>query len=209
MTLEAQRLRACRAVALLVASAVALACASRPPVAAPARRAQESTARAAAPPPLPSARPAALEPPPELQVRPDPASLRSRPLSAVARAGGPGAVAREVVLLLEDLRFAPGDGVLDARSRRALDALVARLRLEPPGWVIEIQGHADAAGPEVENLRIGLARAEAVRDYLARAGGIARERIAVVSLGSSHPAGDDSTAAGRARNRRAVVLVLR
>jgi outer membrane protein OmpA-like peptidoglycan-associated protein len=197
-----------------VAAALVLACSSSRPAEESSRRAEERIERAAAPALPASAAPAASAAtptlaPPTLLVGPDAKRSNARPFSELSRrAGSPGA-RRDVLFVLEDLRFAPGDSGLDPRSRAALDLLAARLQREPLGYVIEIQGHADSSGDEAGNLRLGLARAESVRAYLIRESGLPREWSAVVSLGSGRPAADAASAEGRARNRRAVVLVLR
>jgi len=118
-------------------------------------------------------------------------------------------VSVEIVEVVDDVLFAPGSAALDARSLAILDALAARLRALGDDVRVEIQGHTDGSGDAVGNLRIGLARAESVRRHLVRASGVAADRVTIVSLGAAHPAADEATPAGRARNRRAVVLVLR
>jgi len=66
---------------------------------------------------------------------------------------------------------------------------------------IVITGHSDAAGSEARNLQASRARAQAVADYLVRAG-IATERLIVEGLGSVDPVADNATAHGRELNRR-------
>ena len=70
-----------------------------------------------------------------------------------------------------------------------------------PGPSIVITGHSDAAGSEARNLQASRARAQAVADYLVRAG-IATERLVVEGLGSVDPVADNATAHGRELNRR-------
>jgi outer membrane protein OmpA-like peptidoglycan-associated protein len=66
---------------------------------------------------------------------------------------------------------------------------------------LRITGHSDAAGDESWNLDLSRQRAQAVADYLVR-GGIARERLYVVGMGSAAPIADNATAHGRRLNRR-------
>jgi outer membrane protein OmpA-like peptidoglycan-associated protein len=188
----------------LALAALAGACATFSPEVREARRAEASAEQPPAPlPPLP------LAPAPA----PSPAAALAVPVSAARPfaelTGGPAGAPVEIVEVVDDLLFAPGSAALDARSLAILDALAARLRARGDGYRIEIQGHTDSSGDALSNLRIGLARAEAVRQHLVRATGIAAERVAIVSLGDAHPAADESTREGRWRNRRAVVLVLR
>jgi len=191
-----------RAAFLFVATWVS-ACATSRPAVREARREEERTERvpvviAPAPTPAP-VRPA--PPPPALTPAPP------QPLSALAT--GSGGHHAEVVEVVDDVLFAPGLPVLDAAARAILDELTTRLRRQTSPFVLEVQGHADSAGGDADNIHIALLRAETVRTYLNRVGGIPIDRIAVVSLGASQPVADNSTREGRARNRRAVVLVLR
>jgi OOP family OmpA-OmpF porin len=69
------------------------------------------------------------------------------------------------------------------------------------GPSIVVTGHSDAAGNETRNLQASRVRAQAVADYLVRAG-IATERLIVEGLGSVDPIADNATAHGRELNRR-------
>ena len=71
-----------------------------------------------------------------------------------------------------------------------------------------IEGYTDSLGAKDVNERIGLARAIAVRQYLASEYGIQPSRIKVVSYGSDNPVGDNATQEGRALNRRVVIKVI-
>ena len=71
-----------------------------------------------------------------------------------------------------------------------------------------IEGYTDNLGAKDVNERIGLARAIAVRQYLASEYGIQPSRVKVVSYGSDNPVGDNTTQEGRALNRRVVIRVL-
>jgi len=62
----------------------------------------------------------------------------------------------------------------------------AALLASRPDLKVTIVGHCDPRGTEEYNQRLGLRRAEAVRDYLARAG-VSRERLEVESAGKSRP----------------------
>ena len=72
---------------------------------------------------------------------------------------------------------------------------------------LEIQGHTDATGSDAYNLKLGEARAEAVRRYLNKQG-VALNRMSTISYGKSEPVESNKTKEGRAKNRRVVVIVL-
>ena len=119
-----------------------------------------------------------------------------------------GKLLYERTLSDDQVRFASGRAELGDAAKEALDAFAAELKGRNAGVFIEIQGHTDSTGGEDLNLRLGEERAEAVRRYLSRAHGFPLHRTSVISYGESQPAADNSTAEGRARNRRVTLVVL-
>ncbi len=115
-------------------------------------------------------------------------------------------VSKEIVRT-GDTKFGFASFELAPEAKAALDAFVQKLVAENKGVYLEIQGHTDSTGPVEYNLALGQRRAEAVRDYLYKQYHIPLYRMAVISLGSSQPAVDNSTREGRAQNRRIEILV--
>ncbi len=66
---------------------------------------------------------------------------------------------------------------------------------------IVIKGYADGTGSERYNESLSNKRAQAVREYLMNRG-IKSNRLATKALGSTNPVAENTTAAGRAKNRR-------
>ncbi len=89
---------------------------------------------------------------------------------------------------------------LTDEGKALLDDLLEGLR-ENPLVGVEIGGHTDDIGDELENLALSEARALAVVDYFV-ARGEDRERFVVVGYGESQPIASNDTDEGRARNRR-------
>ena len=79
------------------------------------------------------------------------------------------------------------------------------LYLERPGQVAV--GYTDNAGAEQANVELGMKRAEAAKQYLVTRHGIDPGRISAGSKGAAEPAYDNATADGRAKNRRAQIVV--
>ena len=66
---------------------------------------------------------------------------------------------------------------------------------------IVIKGYADSTGSDRYNESLSNKRAQAVREYLMNRG-IKSNRLATKALGSTNPVAENTTAAGRAKNRR-------
>ena len=119
-----------------------------------------------------------------------------------------GKMTYEVVLSDDKLKFGSGKAVLGGVAEVALDAFVAQLKADNKGVYIEIQGHTDSRGEVAANMKLGQARAEAVKRYLNINGGIPLHRMSTISYGESEPIADNRYKAGRSVNRRVVLVVL-
>ena len=75
-----------------------------------------------------------------------------------------------------------------------------------PKTAIVVQGHTDATGTEVHNQDLSERRAHAVVAYLTGKG-IDPARTAPVGYGEGQPIGSNTTASGRAQNRRVDLLL--
>ena len=78
---------------------------------------------------------------------------------------------------------------------------------ENPEVRILIGGHTDGIGDAAYNLKLSEERAKVVFHYLTDKG-VAPERLTYKGFGASNPIADNSTDAGRAKNRRTEVTVL-
>ena len=98
------------------------------------------------------------------------------------------------------VEFEPGSATLTPNGAGLLAELLPQLQ-RLPEHRFEIVGHTDAAGERDANLALSRARAEAVKSWLA-GHGIAPQRVATRGVGPDEPVADNTSAAGRARNRR-------
>jgi len=130
-------------------------------------------------------------------VRPDTTVTDTVPCPATLPAA-PGLPSAPVIL--RGVNFVSARAVLLPSSRASLDRTVAYLRRFPDARV-EIEGHTDSVGSHSRNLRLSVARAQAVVDYLVRHG-IPASHLSAAGFGSDRPLGSNRTAVGRARNRR-------
>lgn len=102
--------------------------------------------------------------------------------------------------------FATGSATLLAKSFKPLNALAALLKANTD-LGMDIEGHTDNTGTDAINTKLSQKRAESVLKYL-KAKGVTADRLTAKGYGSSMPIDDNTTAAGRAKNRR-VELKLR
>jgi peptidoglycan-associated lipoprotein len=114
----------------------------------------------------------------------------------------------EVTLSEDKGGFKFGKAVMPDEAKADLDALVQKLKAEPNGAFIEIEGHTDNAGPKDLNYKLGLERAESVKRYLYEQHQVPLHKISVISYGEEKPIAPNNTKAGRAQNRRVVIKVL-
>jgi len=114
----------------------------------------------------------------------------------------------EVVLSEDKGNFKFGKATVPDEAVAELDQLVAKLKAEPNGAYIEIEGHTDNAGPKEINYKLGLERAENVKRYLYEHHQVPLHKINVISYGEDKPVAPNKTKDGRAQNRRVVIKVL-
>ncbi len=114
----------------------------------------------------------------------------------------------EVVLSEDKGNFKFGKAAVPESATAEIDQLVEKLKAEPNGAFIEIEGHTDNAGSKDLNYKLGLERAENVKRYLYEHHQVPLHKINVISYGEEKPVSPNNTRAGRAQNRRVVVRVL-
>ena len=85
---------------------------------------------------------------------------------------------------------------------------LGRLLKEDPNTLVELQGHADAVGPDLYNLHLSRERAASVVRYLMKNFGVGTHRISWVGFGEETPVADNNNDDGRAQNRRVTMKIL-
>jgi outer membrane protein OmpA-like peptidoglycan-associated protein len=102
--------------------------------------------------------------------------------------------------LLEGVNFLSGSARLTFTSERTLEKAFIALFADP-SLMVEIVGHTDNTGNASTNERLSLQRAETVKSWLVRKGIDAR-RVFTLGRGGRDPIVPNTTAEGRAANRR-------
>ena len=103
--------------------------------------------------------------------------------------------------------FATNSSTLSDASRSALRKLAESLN-QNPDTDIKIVGHTDNTGAVDYNQTLSEKRAKSVFDYLMVDQGVSSKRMTYEGKGVHEPVADNSTAEGRALNRRVEILIL-
>jgi outer membrane protein OmpA-like peptidoglycan-associated protein len=104
--------------------------------------------------------------------------------------------------------FEVGSAAISADGARDLAEIAIKAK-EMQGYMIGVEGYADATGGASINQKLSLDRSQAVVNWLAQNGGIPFFRmLAPGAMSTAKPAASNETSAGRAQNRRVVVNVL-
>jgi outer membrane protein OmpA-like peptidoglycan-associated protein len=107
----------------------------------------------------------------------------------------------------DNLEFETSKAVIKKASFEPLNKL-ANVLLKHPDWKLDIAGHTDNVGNAAENMELSKKRAEAVRDYII-AKGVNKDSFIVSWFGETKPIADNNTSAGRQKNRRVELKIVR
>lgn len=93
---------------------------------------------------------------------------------------------------------------LTAEGRNHIDHAIQVMR-ENPTLRVSVEGHTDSVGTHAYNMKLSQRRATTVRGYMVSRG-IDAARITTEAYGETHPIATNSTAEGRAQNRRVEII---
>jgi len=120
---------------------------------------------------------------------------------------------RKLVIDMKDgANFAFNSANLPKEAQREIDSFLSDFKGDQAGsdgMVFMVAGHTDNVGAEDYNYDLGKKRADAVSRYLITKKNLDPLRVVPVSYGQSAPVENNSTAQGRAKNRRVEILVYR
>ena len=109
-----------------------------------------------------------------------------------------------MVLSDDSVKFSARSSKLSPEAQQRLQDFVEKLKNDNRNVYVEIQGFTDSAE---RDKRLGQERAEAVRRFMNQQG-VALNRMATISYGKADPVASNKTRAGRAQNRRVVLIVM-
>ena len=109
------------------------------------------------------------------------------------------------LVIPNDIAFDVNGFAVKPRLRGMLDPFAGLLAGDRTAQLTVI-AHTDSSGGDAVNNPLSLDRAQSVRDYLVGRG-VSATQIRTVGRGAREPIADNTTEAGRARNRRVEILV--
>ena len=109
-----------------------------------------------------------------------------------------------VITLSGGVLFRSNDATLLPGAETRLDEVAVALIAN--GQPVGIEGYTDSRGSQSRNMDLSQRRAESVRSYLI-ARGLSADQVVAKGMGPDRPIADNSSAEGRANNRRVEIVV--
>ena len=113
--------------------------------------------------------------------------------------------ARGLIVNMSDVLFDTGKYTLKPTTQVSL-AKVAGILMAYPGLKVQVEGYTDSVGSDAMNQTLSENRASTVKQFLV-AQGVSPDNISSQGFGKNDPVADNSTASGRAENRRVNMVV--
>lgn len=111
-----------------------------------------------------------------------------------------------IKLELKGVNFKVDSAELTMTARNILDNVAENLINYPQKNDIEVQGHTSSEASNAHNMKLSQRRSQSVVNYLKRKG--VTNKLFAKGYGEDHPIADNSTEAGRVRNRRVELIWL-
>jgi len=105
------------------------------------------------------------------------------------------------------VHFGFDKAVLSAKDREDLDEIGSQIPTVK-NYIVQIEGRTDSVGNADYNYQLSQRRAAAVTQYLASKYGVPPHKIFIIGLGKDQPVDQNTTAHGRAENRRVDVRLM-
>ncbi len=103
------------------------------------------------------------------------------------------------------IQFETGSAVIKPASYSVLDEIL-KSSIVAEGLKVGVYGHTDNVGMDDKNQKLSEQRAESVKNYLIGKG-LVENRIVSKGYGASQPVADNTTASGKAQNRRVQIVL--
>jgi len=113
----------------------------------------------------------------------------------------------DIIRLDNTALFDSGKAELKPQAKLALQSVLVWIQANP-GKRVLIDGYTDNAGTTASNLRLSLARTQAVKNWLVNSSTFPATHFAVQGLGDTQPLSSNDNAAGRSQNRRVEITLI-
>jgi outer membrane protein OmpA-like peptidoglycan-associated protein len=113
--------------------------------------------------------------------------------------------ARGLIVNMSDVLFDTGKHSLKPATQISL-AKVSGILQAYPGLKLQVEGYTDSVGSDAFNQKLSESRADSVRNFLIGQG-VQQDNISSTGYGKAKPVADNSSASGRAQNRRVQLVV--
>ena len=117
-------------------------------------------------------------------------------------------IRKEKIEILEKVHFAYGRARIRPDSYSLLKQVAQVIQGHSEIKKIRVEGHTDSHGSDESNQRLSERRANAVRTFLIKHGGVDPNRLEAVGYGESKPIAPNSTDMGRETNRRVEFIIV-
>jgi outer membrane protein OmpA-like peptidoglycan-associated protein len=97
--------------------------------------------------------------------------------------------------------------VLTKKEQADLDQFAQQIQ-NAKHYIIQVEGYTDSTGPADYNYQLSQRRADAVIQYLASKYNVPAHKIFLIGLGKDNPVAQNTSAKGRAQNRRVDVRLM-
>ncbi|HTV04051.1 MAG TPA: OmpA family protein [Acidobacteriaceae bacterium] len=105
------------------------------------------------------------------------------------------------------VHFAFNKAILTRADMEKLDDFASQMN-GVKGYILEVTGGTDSTGPAAYNYDLSQRRARSVVQYLAAKYGVPPHKFYLIGIGKDREVAPNSTAAGRAENRRVTIQLL-
>ena len=102
------------------------------------------------------------------------------------------------------INFDSGKSTIKKESIPVVEQIIEMMK-QAPDIKISVEGHTDSDGSNESNLKLSEARAKAVMETITK-GGIDAARLSSAGFGEAKPIADNSSANGKAKNRRVELI---
>jgi OOP family OmpA-OmpF porin len=139
------------------------------------------------------------------EAAPAPVAAKPAPVEEAAKPA-PAPVVEAPNYNFSNIQFEFNSGILKTASYPIMDRAAAEMKKDATVKFV-LNGNASAEGTDAHNMALSVERATAVKAYLVNSG-ISADNLTVKGYGDKKPVADNSTEAGRVRNRRVEIKKL-